>query len=52
MPLSNLINYKDHSLDIQYGLFTLKNKDISYAIQLNYDFSLIYKYLSIRKKIK
>ena len=50
-PFSNLINYKNNSLDIQYGLFSLKNKQISYAVQLNYDFSLIYNFFGIKKKL-
>ena len=50
-PFSNLIDYNNNSLDIQYGLFSLKNKKISYAVQLNYDFSLIYNFFGIKKKL-
>ena len=52
VQFSNLIEYKKKFIDIQYGLFSLKNNDICYAVQLQNDFSLIYKFLSIRKKLK
>jgi|TARA_B110000211_G_scaffold234863_1_gene306899 hypothetical protein len=49
---SNLIEYKKKFIDAQYGLFSLENNHICYAIQFQNEFSLIYKFLSIRKKLK
>lgn len=49
---SNLVKFKNNFIDHQYGLFSFKNKEISYAIQFQYDFSLIYNYFTIKKKLK
>ncbi len=52
VQFSNLVKFKNNYIDTQYGLFSLKNKEISYAIQFQYDFSLIYNCFSIKKKLK
>ena len=48
----NLIKYKDYFIDAQYGLLTQNKNQITYIIQLQYSFSLIYNFFKIRKKLK
>jgi hypothetical protein len=52
VQFSNLVKYKNNFIDTQYGLFSLKNKQICYAIQFQYDFSLIYNFINIQRKLK
>ncbi len=47
----NLTNFKDKFIDRQYGYLSIKNKKICYAIQLPYNFSLIFNFFEIKEKL-
>jgi hypothetical protein len=48
---SNLTKFKNNFIDRQYGSISLKNKKICYAVQLPYDFSLIFNFFTNKKKL-
>lgn len=52
VQFSNLVKYKKNYIDIQFGLFSLKNNNINYLIQFNLDFSLVFNYFKNIKKLR
>jgi hypothetical protein len=50
---TNIVKYNKYYVDRQYGFATTKvKKDISYLIELGYNFSLIYQLFSKKKKFR
>ena len=48
---SNLTNFKNDFIDKQYGSISLANKNICYALQLPYNFSVIFNFFKNKKKL-